>query len=147
MSVELKLEAKNPTEQRVLDYLKENVSEVLAEKINAGKKTIAGAMGYCKGEAQKLAAGESCAYVDDATVFGWIVHYFEEDEITEKAKAPAVKLPGNVAAKPAPIPAMSAREEIAMLQKRLLSLKPVKAKRKKPEPTQSMFETLMGGGT
>lgn len=141
------LTANNQTEQRVLDYLQANASDVLAERINAGKKTIAGALNYAKDEARKLAEGESCLCVDDATVFGWIIHFFEEDHLEEKAKRPAVKLPGNVVVTPAPAPAMSANEEIAALKKRLLTLKPVKAKRKaKPEPTQSMFDALLGGG-
>ena len=149
MSTELKLEAKNPTEQRVLDYLKENVSEVLAEKINAGKKTIAGAMGYCKGEAQKLAAGESCAYVDDATVFGWIIHYFEEDTITEKEKASAVKLPSGVSVKPkkrsAELKKVMEKKITPKTEKPPKATKP--AKPVKPEPQLTMFEALLGGGT
>jgi hypothetical protein len=144
------LTAKNPTEQRVLDYLKENASEVLAERINAGKKTIAGALNYAKEEAHKTADGESCVCVDDATVFGWIVHFFEEDHIKEKAKAsrgpilPGRKLDDDDEATITPKPAMTVNEEIAALKKRLLTLKPVKVKRsRKPEPTQSMFEALL----
>lgn len=139
------LKANTPMEQRFLDYLQQNASEVLTEKINAGKKTLAGAVGYAKGEAQKLADGEECVGVDDATVFGWVIHYFEEDEITEKAQKSAVKLPEKVAVNPVPAPAMSAKEEIAMLTKRLLVLKPPKVKRtRKIEPTQSMFDALFG---
>ena len=102
------LTAHNDTEKRVLAYLTENASEVLAEKINAGKKTLHGALEYAKAEARKTSGNESCVCVDDATVFGWIVHYFEEAEIQEKAPR-AVSLPGGVkkatpppAAKPEP---------------------------------------------
>jgi hypothetical protein len=101
MSIELKLAAKNPTEQRILAYLQENASEVLAEKINSGTKTLAGAMDYAKKEAQKLDHEGGCICVDDATVFGWIVHYFEEAHIEEKAKKPAFILPGSAVKKPA----------------------------------------------
>lgn len=90
------LSADNPTEQRVLDYLNENASEVLAEKINGGKKTLAGALRYAKGEAQKQAAGASCICIDDATVFGWIIHFFEEDSIKEPSKEPAARVPAGV---------------------------------------------------
>jgi hypothetical protein len=139
----INLTASNPTEQRVLDYLTANASEVLAEKINAGKKSIDGALDYAKDEAKKLASGQDCVCVDDATVFGWIIHYFEEEHITEKKKASPYKLPGNVAVKPAPV--LSAKEEIAALTKRLMVLKPEKKKRsKKIEPTQSMFDALFG---
>ena len=137
------LTAKNPTEQRILDYLQQNASEVLAERINAGKKTLAGACDYAKDEAKKMAEGESCVCVDDATVFGWIIHYFEEDHITEKKKASTVKLPGKVTVTPEPV--LSAKEEIAALTKRLLVLNPKKVKRsKKIQPTQSMFDALFG---
>lgn len=101
MSVELKLTAGNKTEQRILDYLLANASEVLAEKINAGTKTLAGAMNYAKDEARTLASDGGCVCVDDATVFGWIVHYFEESSVVEEKpeeeKAPAVRLPGGMA--------------------------------------------------
>jgi hypothetical protein len=101
MSVELvfklKLKAENQTEQRILDYLNQNASDVLVEKINAGTKTLAGAVRYATAEAKKLGTHDGCVCVDDATVFGWIIHFFEEDEITEpKKEKAAVKLPGRV---------------------------------------------------
>ena len=94
--MELKLTAKNVTEQKVLKHLQDNASEALAAKINAGDKTIAGALDYCNGEARKLAQGNGCVAVEDETVFGWIMHYFEEGEIKEKAKKPAITLPSGV---------------------------------------------------
>lgn len=102
----LKLEANNPTEQRILDYLNEHASAVLEWKITMSKKTIAGALVYAKKEAQKLAKGESCACIEDEVVFGWVIHYFEEEAIKESlpAKRPPVKVPAGVkkkAAKPA----------------------------------------------
>ena len=126
--MKIKLTATNSTEQQVLDYLQNNASEVLAEKINVGKKTLAGSLSYAKGEAQKMAQGASCICVDDATVFGWIIHFFEEDEITEKAKSPAVKLPSGVKPPPA---------------KYVVPAK--KPPQGKPEPQLSMFEALLGG--
>ncbi len=78
--------AANPTEQRILDYLQQNASELLAQKINAGKKTLSGAVKYATAEARKLANGSGCVCVDDATVFGWIIHFFEEDDVKEPAK-------------------------------------------------------------
>ena len=98
MSIQLKLTAANPTEQRILDYLNQNASETLAAKINAGKKTLAGAVKYATEEARAMAKGSGCVCVDDSTVFGWIVHFFEEDEITEpkeRAKG-VVKTPSGV---------------------------------------------------
>jgi hypothetical protein len=99
---EITLKATNSTEQRVLQYLQENASDALAEKINAGTKTIAGALKHAKDEARKLADGESSICVEDATVYGWIIHYFEEEGITEKAKKPAFVTPAGVATRGQP---------------------------------------------
>ena len=90
--MDLNLIANNATEQRVKEYLEQNASAELAKKINEGvpvnkdgktliqKKTLAGFIQYATEEARKTAEkGASCACVDDNTVFGWAVHYFEED--------------------------------------------------------------------
>ena len=75
-------------------YLEANSSEMLAEKINNGvriqkdgktllnKKTLAGFMKFACDEAKKQAEkGVQSACIDDAVVYGWSVHYFEEDSI------------------------------------------------------------------
>ena len=80
--MKINLTANNANEQRVLDYLEANASDVLAEKINTGKKTLKGFFEYASGDAQKLAVN-GCACVEDQTVFGWAVHYFEEEDIKE----------------------------------------------------------------
>lgn len=90
----LNLEAKNKQEELVLAYLQENASQALADKINNGtpfekdgkplrnKKTISGFMNYACEEARKLAEqGANSACIDSDTVFGWAIHYFEEDTI------------------------------------------------------------------
>lgn len=129
----LNLDAKTNEERKVKAYLEANASEVLAEKINNGvriqkdgktllnKKTLAGFMKFACDEAKKQAEkGAQSACIDDDTVYGWAVHYFEEDSIegtlynedgTEykiqpksTAKAPAVK---PVPSKPQPKPQMS----------------------------------------
>ena len=92
--MKLNLEAKNPPQQRIKDYLEQSASEVLADKINNGtpaqdnlinKKTLDGFMKYATEEARKLAEkGSMCACVEDSVVFGWAVHYFEEESIIEK---------------------------------------------------------------
>lgn len=92
--VELNLEAKNKEQEKILAYLQANASEALADKISNGvyiekddkrllnKKTLDGFMTYANGEAQKLATkGARGICIDDDTVYGWAVHYFEEDEI------------------------------------------------------------------
>ena len=93
--MKIKLETKeNPTLKRLLDYLETNASDELVKKINNGtpytkdsielinKKTLEGFMRYATEEAKKLAEkGATGAMVDDPIVFGWLMHYFQEDEI------------------------------------------------------------------
>lgn len=90
----LNLEAKNETQKIIKDYLEKNVSDVLADKINNGvriqkdgktlinKKTLAGCMDFALKEAQKLTEkGARAACIQDSVVFGWAIHFFEEDSI------------------------------------------------------------------
>lgn len=92
--MELNLEAKTPAERKIKAYLEANASEILADKINNGvhiqkdgkmllnKKTLDGFMKFACDKAKKQAEkGASCACIEDDVVFGWAVHYFEEDSI------------------------------------------------------------------
>ena len=92
--MELNLEAKTPAERKIKAYLEANASEILADKINNGvhiqkdgktllnKKTLDGFMKFACDEAKKQAEkGASCACIDDDVVYGWAVHYFEEDSV------------------------------------------------------------------
>ena len=91
---QLNLEAKTKEQQRIKAYLEENASDILAGKINNGvlikkdgkillnRKTMDGFMSFATEEARKQAEkGARYAMVEDAVVFGWAVHYFEEDSI------------------------------------------------------------------
>lgn len=95
--INLNLTAKSTEQELVKKYLEENASETLAEKINNGvriekdgktlisRKTLDGFMKYAADEAKKLAEkGASSACVRSDVVFGWAVHYFEEDSIEGK---------------------------------------------------------------
>ena len=95
--INLNLTARGTEQELVKRYLEENASETLAEKINNGiriekdekvlisKKTLDGFMKYAADEAKKLAEkGASSACVRSDVVFGWAVHYFEEDSIEGK---------------------------------------------------------------
>ena len=77
-----KLTAEGAAQKRILDYINENASEALTEKINSGKKTMAGCFDYIKNEAKKQAV-KGCACIEDKEVYGWAMHYFEEDSIKE----------------------------------------------------------------
>lgn len=92
--IELDLKTNNKSEELVKQYLQENVSQSLADKINNGvkiqkdnktlisKKNLSGFMKYANNEARKLAQkGASGACIEDKTVYAWAIHYFEEDTI------------------------------------------------------------------
>ena len=131
--MKLNLEAKNREQKRIKAFLEENASDILAEKINNGvriekdgkiflnRKTLDGFMSYANDEAKKLAEkGVRYAMVGDDIVFGWAVHYFEENSIEgtlynedgseykiqskQVTKSPAVK---SAPPKPQPKPQMS----------------------------------------
>lgn len=91
---ELNIAATTSEEQRIKAYLEENASDTLREKIENGvsyekdgltlinRKTLSGFMEYACEEARKRA--EKCARsacIEDQVVFGWAIHYFEEDSI------------------------------------------------------------------
>lgn len=92
--MELNLTAQNKQGELILNYLQNNASETLADKINNGtpfekdgkpllnKKTLSGFMKYACDEARNLAEkGATSACIDDQTVYGWAIHYFEEESI------------------------------------------------------------------
>ena len=131
--MKLNLQATTKEEQKVKAYLEANASEVLAEKINGGvriqkdgktlinKKTLEGFLKFACDEAKKQAEkGASSACIDDDTVYGWAVHYFEEDfvegtlynEDGTEYKAPMPKVTAKASTvkpqpKPQPKPQMS----------------------------------------
>ena len=74
--------AENEGQRRVLEYLRENASDALAEKINTGKKTMQGCWTYITSMARNKSQG-NVAVIEDQEVFGWAVHFFEEDSIPE----------------------------------------------------------------
>ncbi len=138
--MEIKLKAANRTERRVLDYLEANAGEALAEKIGAGTKTLAGALAYAAGEARKVAAGAGCVCIEDETVFGWIVHYFEEGEISEKKEKPAFR---------GPVSGESKKEEVIGKKEGKERGDPPVARtgKKAAEPKEmSLAELMMGNG-
>ena len=125
--MKLNLEAKTKEQQRIKAYLEENASAILAGKINNGvlikkdgkillnRKTLDGFMSFATEEARKQAEkGARYAMVEDDVVFGWAVHYFEEDGIEgtlfnedgseyKTQPKPAAKIP-TVKAQPKPQP-------------------------------------------
>ena len=131
--IKLNLTATDLGQAKVLAYLQENASETLADKINNGtpfekddkplinKKTLAGFMKYACDEARKLAVkGTSSACVDDDTVYGWAIHYFEEDSI----EGTLYTIDG---------------EEYKPAPKKVATTKPVTVKSQPPKPQNLQF--------
>ena len=92
--MELNLTPNDEQDEKVLYYLQNNASEMLASKINNGtpfekdgklltnKKTLLDFAEYACKEAQSLSKkGAKWKMVDDQTVYGWAIHFFEEDSI------------------------------------------------------------------
>ena len=92
--MKLNLQTQSKEQEILLAYLEQNAGAALAEKINNGipanknstqlimKKDLAGFMKYATEEARKTAPkGATSACIEDKTVFGWLMHYFEEDSI------------------------------------------------------------------
>ena len=92
--IKLNLNTTTNEELLIKEYLENNASETLADKINSGtkiekdgkmlvnKKDLNTFMNYAYKEAQSQAEkGARSAMIDKQTVFGWAIHYFEEDSI------------------------------------------------------------------
>ena len=92
--IELNLVTNSKEQKIIKQYLEENASEILANKINNGvkivkddktlinKKTLDGFMSFATEEAKKAAdKGARSACIRSDVVFGWAIHYFEEDSI------------------------------------------------------------------
>ena len=99
--VKLNLEAKDKSQERIKAYLESNASEILADKINNGtpfekdgkqlinRKDLDGFMDYANSQVLETIAkndrkGTVGRCINDDTVYGWAIHYFEEDSIEGK---------------------------------------------------------------
>lgn len=86
------LTANGRNQELILAYIEQNASDVLIEKIKASKKTIGQCMSFIISQAKKKAIN-NCAMVEDKEVFGWAMHFFEEDSINaNEIKAPVAKV-------------------------------------------------------
>jgi len=93
----LNLETKNKSDEILKAYLEKNATEELAAKINNGvriqkdgktlinRKTLTTFMTFATEEARKQAEKDATsACIEDKIVFGWLMHYFEENDIIGK---------------------------------------------------------------
>jgi len=88
----MKLEAETPTETRLKAYLDANAPDALREKIAAlpDRFNLDAAYRYITGEARKYLKHGGGGFIDDAVVYCWLVHYYEDVAPAEAAKpAPA----------------------------------------------------------
>jgi hypothetical protein len=92
--IELNLQTKSPEQEAIKSYLQEIASKTLSDKINNGVQTtvdgkplinhknLDGFMKFACEEAKKLSEKDAkFACIKSDTVFGWAIHYFEEDSI------------------------------------------------------------------
>ena len=70
-------------EATIQKYLENRAKEdsLFAETYKKANKSIKECCKYIYSKARKLAAGGNAVGIDDATVYGWAVHYYDEDDI------------------------------------------------------------------
>ena len=137
--IKLNLITKCQEHELIKTYLEENVSESLAEKINNGvriekngktlisKKNLDSFMSYAQNEARKVAEkGKQYACIHHSVVFGWAIHYFEEDSIEG-----TLYNEDGTEYKPAPV-----------IKPSTYTPKPVTVVKKKPENQFSLFDLI-----
>ena len=73
----------DPILEPVREYLEKRAAEdpQFAEKYANPKKSLEECCRYIYGEAHKRAAGSSCVYIPPEEVFGWAMHYYDEEDI------------------------------------------------------------------
>lgn len=67
----------------IKSYLDKRAKEdpLFAETYNKKNKSIEECCQYIYSQARKVAKGGNAVGIDDATVYGWAVHYYDEDNI------------------------------------------------------------------
>lgn len=86
MFAEELIKEKNPAVIRIGKYLEERAKTDPSVERNLckEKKSLSECYEYIVGEAKKRAEN-NCACIDDDTVYGWAVHYYDEDDIKIKS--------------------------------------------------------------
>lgn len=70
-------------ENAIKNYLDKRAESdrLFAESYRKENKNIQECCKYIYSQARKIAKGDNAVGVDDDTVFGWAVHYYDEDDI------------------------------------------------------------------
>lgn len=74
----------SPNFETIIQTYLENrakTDSLFAETYKKANKSIKECCKYIYSRARKLAAGGNAVGIDDATVYGWAVHYYDEDNI------------------------------------------------------------------
>lgn len=61
--------------------------EDMQKKLNNPNKSIDKMFSYIRNQAKKKAIN-GCAVISDTEVFGWAVHYYDEEEVCDNAEQP-----------------------------------------------------------
>ena len=85
------LEGTLTAEERIVaEYIDANASEMLVKKINKSNKGISDCWNFIISQAKAKAGKNKAVGVADSEVFGWAIHYFEEDSI-KKGDTPKIE--------------------------------------------------------
>ena len=85
------LEGTLTAEERIVaEYIDANASDILVEKINKSNKGISDCWSFIISQAKAKAGKNKAVGVADMEVFGWAIHYFEEDSI-KKGDTPKIE--------------------------------------------------------
>lgn len=81
-------------ETTIKNYLDNRAREdsLFAETYKKANKSIKECCRYIYSQARKLAKGSNSVGIDDATVYGWAVHYYDEDNIKVEASSGRVEV-------------------------------------------------------
>lgn len=79
----------NPGIKKVANYLLTRTD--IHKNLEKDNKSLNEMWNYIISEAQRVAV-DKCAALDDETVFGWAVHYYDEDDIKVSSKTNHVKV-------------------------------------------------------
>lgn len=117
-------------EQAIKIYLdnRAKTDSLFAETYKKANKSIKECCKYIYSKARELAKGSNSVGIDDATVYGWAVHYYDEDDI----KVEDVKESVEVVA-PATV-------QEPVVQEPVKEEKPVKQKPARKKTKQELFD-------
>lgn len=106
----------NPFQQCIKDYLDDlaKKDKLFAKTYKKPNKSIVKCCEYIKSEAKKQQSG-GCAAIPDEVVYGWALHYYDEDDIKVEKTNATVKMSGSPVTKAAKPKAKPETDEIPEL--------------------------------